>query len=58
MTAQAAAPDSEDIMVWPDDMTGPTWCYRHELGQMTHMSDDFEVVRFESPRWNSLVAPA
>lgn len=25
------------ICFWPDG----TWCYRHELEQMTHMSDDF-----------------
>lgn len=43
-------PDSEEIMVWPDDMTGPTWCYRHELGEMNHMSDDYEVVPVGSPR--------
>lgn len=44
------APDSEDILLWPDDMTGPTWCYRYELGEMSHMSDDFEVLPFESDR--------
>lgn len=25
------------ICYWPDG----TWCYRHELEQMAHMSDDF-----------------
>lgn len=25
------------ICYWPDG----TWCYRHELEQMTHMSDDY-----------------
>lgn len=26
-----------EICYWPDG----TWCYRHELEQMSHMSDDF-----------------
>lgn len=26
-----------EICYWPNG----TWCYRHELEQMTHMSDDF-----------------
>lgn len=36
---------SEDICLWPDG----TWCYRHELWEMTHMSDDYEVVLFGTP---------
>lgn len=60
MTAQTSTPEDvmEDIIVWPDGTDWPTWCYREELEQMTHMGDDFEVVRFESPRWNALVAQA
>lgn len=34
---------SEDVMAWPDG----TWCYRFELWEMTHMSDDFEVIPFD-----------
>ena len=30
-------PDEIQICYWP----AGTWCYRHELEQMTHMSDDF-----------------
>lgn len=30
-------PDEIQICYWPDG----TWCYRHELEQMGHMSDDF-----------------
>jgi hypothetical protein len=37
-------------MVWPDDMSGPTWCYRFELGEMSHMSDDFAVLPVSSPQ--------
>lgn len=36
-------PDQEDIFVWADD----TNCYRCELPEMDHMSDDFRVVYFE-----------
>lgn len=32
--------DPEDIIVWPDD----TWCHRHDLQTMNHMSDDYEVI--------------
>lgn len=38
--------DSEDILLWSDD----TWCFRYELWEMTHMSDDYEVIPFDSPR--------
>ena len=30
-------PTEIQICYWPDG----TWCYRHELEQMSHMSDDF-----------------
>ena len=26
-----------------------TWCYRHELEEMGHLSDDYEVIQFDSP---------
>ncbi len=55
-TANKQAPDSEDILLWPDDMTGPTWCWRHELSEMSHMSDDFEVLPFGSPRHQAFLA--
>lgn len=29
-----------DIIVWPDD----SWCYREELHQMRHKSDDYTVL--------------
>ena len=34
--------DLEDVLVWSDG----TWCYRYELWEMTHMSDDFSVLYF------------
>lgn len=55
-TASQQAPDSKDIFLWPDDMTGPTWCYRYEYGQMSHMSDDFEVLPFDSTKYQAFLA--
>ena len=40
-------PDPDDVMVWPDG----TWCYRTELGSMTHMSDDYYVLFADTPEW-------
>jgi hypothetical protein len=34
----------EDIYLWPDD----TWCYRHELEQYQHMSDDYLLIPYGS----------
>ena len=40
--------DAEDICLWPDD----TWCYGEELSEhLTSMSDDFEVLSFDTPRY-------
>lgn len=35
---------SEDIIIWPDN----TQCYRYELEEMNHMSDDYLVVPYGS----------
>lgn len=43
--------DSEDLIVWADG----TQCFRYELNEYTHMSDDYEVVSFGSVRYNQLV---
>jgi len=34
----------EDIILWSDN----TWCYREELHEMNHMSDDFIIIPFGS----------
>ena len=39
--------DSEDIFLWCDGV----WCYRYELYEMNHKSDDYEVLPFESARY-------
>lgn len=36
--------DSEDIMLWSDG----TNCYRYELSEMNHMSDDYIVLYYNS----------
>jgi hypothetical protein len=38
---------SEDILIWADC----TWCYRYELSEMNHMSDDYFVLQSDSPNW-------
>lgn len=35
--------DIEDIIVWVDPST---WCYRYELQEMQHCSDDYSVLYF------------
>lgn len=42
---------AEDLIVWPDG----TQCYRSEMGEYTHKSDDYEVVAFGSVRYNQLI---
>ena len=34
--------DIEDVMVWSDG----TWCYRYELGEFKHISDDYTTLYF------------
>ena len=41
--------DIEDILVW--SYPG-TWCYRYELQEMQHRSDDFSVLCFGTPKYN------
>lgn len=42
---------ADDLIVWPDG----TQCFRSEMAEYTHMSDDYEVVSFGSVRYNQLV---
>lgn len=39
---------SDDILRWPDG----SWCYRYELPEMAHKSDDYEVLSAGSAAWN------
>jgi len=43
--------DIEDIYLWPDG----TWCYRYELEEMLHMSDDYRVYYFDTKAYNELL---
>lgn len=47
---QALGPQSEDILEWADGTT----CFRHELSQMTYMSDDYKVIKFGTPEHDQL----
>lgn len=38
----------DDFVVWPCG----TWCYRSELPQMIHKSDDFEIIPAFSDDWH------
>ena len=41
----------EDIMLW----SCSTWCYREELSQMNHMSDDYQVLWFDTDAYNTFL---
>lgn len=41
----------EDILVWPCG----TWCYREELNQMSHLSDDYQVLWFDTDAYISFL---
>lgn len=41
----------EDIMLWPDD----TWCYRYEILDYGHKSDDYEVIYFGTERYENFM---
>ncbi len=34
-----------DVMLWPDG----TWCYREDLEEYSHMSDDYQVIPVNTP---------
>lgn len=37
----------DDVIRWPDD----SWCYRHELAEFNHKSDDYEVLAVGTPAY-------
>jgi len=41
----------EDLLMWSDG----TWCYRYELSEMNHMSDDYRVIAFDSDEYKGLM---
>lgn len=38
---------ADDVFIWPCG----TWCYRYELSEFSHKSDDFRLVKHLSPEW-------
>ncbi len=34
--------DSEDAILWPFGV----WCYRYELEEMAHKSDDYRIIKY------------
>lgn len=41
---------SEDIILWSDD----AWCFGEDLEGMTHRSDDFRIIPFDTTEWHEL----
>lgn len=42
-----SSPSNDDVFIWPCG----TWCYRSELSEFTHKSDDFRLVKSLSAEW-------
>ena len=42
---------TEDLLVWPCG----SWCYRGDLEEMSHLSDDYVVLSFCSDEWHLFV---
>lgn len=43
--------DPDDLVVWADGTT----CHVHEIPEHGHMSDDYEVVPFDTPKYRQLL---
>ena len=43
--------DPDDVILWPCG----TWCYREELAEFTHKSDDYEQIPAGSLRARDIV---
>lgn len=46
---RAPAPEPDDIIRWPDG----TMCFRDELAEFSHKSDDYEVVHLGTPAYEA-----
>lgn len=44
---QEALMDADDLILWPDG----TWCFRHELPQYGHMSDDYRTIPVDTDEY-------
>ena len=43
--------EPEDVIKWPDG----TWCYRYELPEFSHKTDDYEVLSFDASEWHKFM---
>jgi len=37
----------DDVIIWPCS----TWCYRTDLPEYSHKSDDYQVLKTDSREW-------
>ena len=40
----------DDIVIWPDAY----WCFASELSEHNHRSDDYQIVRVNTAKWQEL----
>lgn len=41
----------DDILLWPNG----SWCYRSDVQDMSHLSDDYQVLRADSEQWHEFI---
>lgn len=44
----------DDILLWPNG----SWCYRsdvQDIQDMSHLSDDYQVLRADSEQWHEFI---
>ena len=41
----------DDILLWPNG----SWCYRSDIQDMSHLSDDYQVLRADSKQWHEFI---
>lgn len=51
MMAKDTMTSPDDVMLWPDG----TWCYRSNLWEMTHMSDDYVTIKDGTDEWQDFL---
>ena len=44
--------DPDSIAMWSDG----TWCYWEDMGDMNHMSDDYQLIPFGTTEYNALAS--
>lgn len=41
----------DDILLWPNG----NWCYRSDIDDMSHLSDDYQILRADSEQWREFI---